>query len=508
MHEKGSNKSSRFTKRLLSAAAAAAVSVSLAAQTTAFADDGAMREDLTAAQVSKEMGLGINLGNTMEAYWLDTNRKDSGAQVIGDNKPNDYETCWSAVPTTKEAIDGMKEAGFSTVRIPVYWGNMMAEDGTFTINDEYIARVKEIVDYCRDDGLYAVVNMHHYDEFIIRRYTAQDDLEGCAETVSNLWTQIADYFKDYSDFLVFEGFNEYLGGGPLKDPTDPNKGVNDLPQDKGYEWTNTLNQAFVDAVRATGSNNSERVLIASGYWTNIDLTTSDKFKMPQDTAKDKLMVSVHYVDNAIYWQNKIGGDEWRSYSIDQCEKLKKAFSDKGIPVFVGETTSSYPRSNFAKNADVTKSADALEYMLDLITDYGFTPVLWDTNNNFYNRTSGKINDADSANVIAKINAEKFGGALPDNDSSVSDGSEADSVTDSKELSSLDSVVGSALENTQSAKDSSSASSASSASSVQKNSAAASSQSSGGTSNPATGVAASAAVVALVAAAAVTTKRKR
>lgn len=389
--------------------AASAVVAAAAVFTTAFAllptasisaaDNGVMREGMTAFDYSKEMGLGINLGNTMEAYDATncTSPTYKWPPKVGNNTPSDYEKCWGAVETTQQVIDGMKSAGFSTVRIPVFWGNMMENDGNFTINPDYLARVKEIVDYCRNAGVYAVINCHHFDEFIIRRFS----LEECEQIFTTLWTQIANYFKDYSDYLVFEGFNEYLGGGPI----DSNGNITNRPDSEAYLWTNTLNQAFVNAVRATGGNNANRLLIASGYWTNIDKTTSSQFKMPTDTVADRLMVSVHYVDNSMYWENKIGGDAWRRYSINQCELLKSAFTDKGIPVFVGETTASYPRSNFAKNADVTKSSDALDYMLRLITDYGFTPVLWDTNNGFYSRTNYKIKSADNETVIKTLSDE-------------------------------------------------------------------------------------------------------
>lgn len=390
------------------------------------ADDGVMRTNLTATLVSEEMGIGINLGNTMEAYWLDgairksgwieNGRIDSGAQTIGSNTSSNYETCWGAVVTTQKAIDGMKAAGFNTVRIPVYWGNMMIDDGTFTINSEYIARVKEIVDYCRNNDMYVVINIHHYDEFLIRRYAEAGTLEECAETFKILWTQIAEYFKDYSDYLVFEGFNEYLGGGPYKRDasgnvlTDEwgNPQVTNLSSIEAYKWTNTLNQAFVDAVRATGGNNEERVLIVSGYWTNIDNTTSSDFKMPSDTVKNRLMVSVHYVDNAMYWTNKIGSTEWQDYSVSQCEKLKKAFTDNGIPVFVGECTASYSSDRFSGDLTGRNSAATLDYMLRLIKSYGFTPVIWDTSNNFYSRTNATISSTEDAAVIKALADELSG----------------------------------------------------------------------------------------------------
>ncbi len=385
-------------------------------------DNGIMRDNITVQQIADEMGVGLNLGNTMEAYWLDQyirkgnwlneGRIDSGAQTIGQNKPQNYETCWGAVVTTQEAIDGMKAAGFNTVRVPVYWGNMMNNDGTFTINDEYIGRVKEIVDYCRNAGLYVVINMHHYDEFLIRRYSEAGTLKECAETIKKLWTQIAEYFKDYSDYLVFEGFNEYLGGGPYERNssgdvmTDQwgNPKVKNLPKSEAYEWTNTLNQTFVNAVRSTGGNNAKRILIASGYWTNIDNTTKSDFKMPNDTVENRMMVSVHYVDNGIYWSNQIGNDRWEEYSLDQLEKLNKAFTAKGIPVFIGETTGSYD-GHFADNATYKESPKALDHMLRLIKSYGFVPVIWDTNDGFYSRTEYKIKSQKNEDVINKLSQE-------------------------------------------------------------------------------------------------------
>ena len=360
-------------------------------------DNGVMRENFTANDAASEMGLGLNLGNTMEAYDA-TNCEQFSYKwppIVGSNKATDYEHCWGAPTTTQAMIDGIKAAGFNTVRIPVFWGNMMVNDGTYTINTEYLNRVEEIVKYCRNAGLYAVINIHHFDEFIIRR----NDLESCKKIFDTLWTQIANHFAKYSDYVIFEGFNEYLGG----DQFDSSGKLTPLSRDKAYELTNALNQTFVSAVRKTGGNNAKRILVISGYWTNIDNTTSSAFKIPQDEAQNKLMVSVHYVDNSMYWSNLIGGDRWMNYSIDQCEKLKKAFTEKGIPVFIGETTSSYPRSNFVKEgAIITDSSEALKTMLELITDYGFVPVLWDTPNDFYDRNNCKIKSTSNAEVIKTV----------------------------------------------------------------------------------------------------------
>ncbi|MGN0636989.1 MAG: cellulase family glycosylhydrolase [Huintestinicola sp.] len=350
----------------------------------------------SAQEVAENMGIGLNLGNTMEAYEASGCEKITyeWIPVVGSNTPKDYETCWGAVETTQEVIDGIKAEGFNTVRIPVFWGNMMANDGTYTINPDYIARVKEIVDYCQKDGLYTVINIHHFDEFIIRRNSTEE----CAGIFTHLWTQIAEYFKDYPYTLVFEGYNEYLGGNRF----DENGDLAELPKGEAYKMTNTLNQAFVDAVRATGGNNGERVLIVSGYWTNIDNTTSPLFVMPNDTASDRLMVSVHYVDNMMYWINKIGGEDWLAYTDAQIDLLDKAFLSKNIPVFMGETTAGYPASNFDRAAVHKDSSECVEIVLDKLTDKGIVPVIWDTNDNFYSRTEYRIKSDPDREVIKKI----------------------------------------------------------------------------------------------------------
>lgn len=350
----------------------------------------------TAQETAKKMGIGLNLGNTMEAYEAKNCEQITyeWIPVLGDNTPRDYETCWGAVETTQEVIDGIKAEGFNTVRIPVFWGNMMKNDGTYTIDPDYIARVGEIVDYCQNAGLYAVVNIHHFDEFIIRRNSTEE----CSKIFTHLWTQIAEYFKDYPYTVVFEGYNEYLGGNQFNE----NGELEELSKDDAYEMTNTLNQAFVDAVRATGGNNSERVLIVSGYWTNIDNTTSPQFVMPTDTVSDRLMVSVHYVDNMMYWINKIGGEEWIKYTDAQIELLDKAFLSKNIPVFMGETSVNYPAANFDRNAVYKTSSECVEIILDKLTDKGIVPVIWDTNDNFYSRTEYRIKSDSDREVIKKI----------------------------------------------------------------------------------------------------------
>ncbi len=350
----------------------------------------------TAQETADEMNLGINLGNTFEAYDADGCEKITyeWMPIVGDNTPYDYETTWGTTSPTQAAIDGMKAAGFDTLRIPVYWGNMMENDGTWTINPDYMARVKEVVDYCQKADMYAVINIHHFDEFVIRR----NDVDECERIFTILWTQIAEAFKDYDHRVVFEGFNEYLGGKQF----DESGELRELSDFKAYLLTNTCNQAFVDAVRATGGNNAERVLIVSGYWTNIDKTTSSEFKMPEDTVADRLMVSVHYVDNNMYWSNSIGNQRWLDYIDNQCDKLEAAFTSKGIPVFLGETTASYPSERFAWDAIHKDSAECVEIVLEELYDRGFIAAIWTCYDDWYDRVNCKMAEEDYAKVVEKL----------------------------------------------------------------------------------------------------------
>ena len=353
------------------------------------ADNGKMRRDLTAMTAAKEMGVGINLGNTMEAFWSDENDLTAGASTIGENTPQNYETCWGAVVTTPECIDGMKAAGFQTVRVPVYWGNMMEDDGQYQIHPDYMNRVQEIVDDCRRNGLYVVINIHHYDEFLIKHHTREETLEA----VRIIWKQIAEHFRDYSDYLIFEGFNEALGTG---------QNGEELSEADAYDYVNAMNQTFVDTVRATGGNNASRILIASGYWTNIDLTTADAYVLPQDSTDDRMMVSVHYIDNSIYWMNMVGNDRWVEYSTEQCELLRSRFTDNGVPVFVGECTSIYDTEHCIRHPKYEGSSACLQVLLDMAADYGFVPVLWDVNDNFYSRTDCRIKEDSDQAVITEV----------------------------------------------------------------------------------------------------------
>lgn len=344
-------------------------------------DGGTVRESLTALELTEIMGNGINLGNTMEAY---------GRSSLGtDADPASYETFWGQSVTTQEMLDGMKAAGFDTLRLPVAWTNMMAfETGDYTINSAYLDRVEEIVGYARNAGMYVIIN-DHWDGSWWGMFgsATKETRDQAMELYISMWTQIAERFRDYSDHVIFESGNEELGFR-LND-TDIAKNSGSLSDDECYTVTNEINQTFVDTVRATGGNNANRFLLIAGFGTDITNTCNSKYKMPTDTAKDKLLVSVHYYDPSGYCINTSlatwGTKQDYQAMNEMLEKMTK-FTEQGYGVIIGEYGVLMETGELKENA-----ADYTQNFLNNCDLYGYCPVLWDCSN-LYDRQSCSIVD--------------------------------------------------------------------------------------------------------------------
>lgn len=354
-------------------------------------DNGVMREGLTALEATRLMGNGINLGNTMEA--CDNN------VGIKTNTPLSYETHWGQPKTTQAMIDGMKAAGFDTIRIPVAWMTNATHlyEGDYTIDADYMDRVEEVVRYARKAGMYVIVNDHWDGGWYGMFGSESAETRALAmEAYKGMWQQIAERFRDYSDYLIFESANEELGG--RFDENSPlycsDSVVTYLNDDERYALTNEINQTFVDVVRATGGNNATRLLLIAGYSTNIDQTCDDRFQMPKDTAVSKLMVSVHYYDPWSYCgaSSAASATKWGKvsdyeYMDQQLAKMTK-FTEAGYGVVIGEY-GALPCSDGLKD-------NTLAYhtaFLDACTKYDLTNCLWDCSG-LYKRVSQTFADDD------------------------------------------------------------------------------------------------------------------
>ena len=276
----------------------------------------------TASQIAANMGKAWNLGNALE----------STIDGIAD------ETLWNnKFPVSKPMFDAVAKAGFKTVRIPVsYMDKIVYENGKYTVDDTYMARVKQVVDVALASGLYVVIDMHNdgganVDGMWLDITKTGTEFNNIKTKYSAVWSNIADYFKDYDQRLLFEGFNELNNDDYDSDPTETE-----------LSNVNTLNQAFVNAVRVTGGKNTDRILIVAGYNNDVDMTVMDGgFSKPTDTSADRLMLSVHYYDPKDFALNENSTDAWNVDSNgSDIEEFIFNISDfaqnNNMPIFIGE----------------------------------------------------------------------------------------------------------------------------------------------------------------------------
>ncbi len=397
-------------------------------------DNGSMRPELSSQQLADtEMGLGINLGNTLEAVHLVENK----AKLT----KTDYDKAWSQPVTTRAYIDLLHTYGINTLRIPVAWSNGDIDDGTYTIRGALLDRVEEVANYALDNGMYVIIN-DHWDNQWWGQFGAcllDKDGEKVADTETReaawvryerYWTQICERFKDYSDHLILEGANEELGtrlndaiciSGPAKGYCKPDNSnyktvSGNLKTNELYEMTNKINQKFVDIVRASGGNNASRHLMIAGYNTDIGDTADARFVMPKDSANtvNKLFLSVHYyaptdfaLDNATGTYTK----KDQEYTKTFFKGLQK-FSDEGYGIVIGEC-------GFCNPSGV--SGSVTQWFYDTYTEaakYHAVPVLWDIGA-FFDRQTPKIYYKDIAVFYNTVNgasgstdAEKVTGGAP------------------------------------------------------------------------------------------------
>ena len=360
--------------------------------------------NLTAVEMTRLMGNGINLGNTMEAC----NNGIRGGNTTDD--PKYYETYWGQPVTTPAMLRGMKAAGFDTIRIPVAWMTNATHlsKGDYTISEAYLNRVEEIVNYALDAGMFVIVN-DHWDGGWYGMFGSDTEATRtlAMEAYTGMWKQIAEHFADYDERLIFESANEELGA--RFDENSPlycqDSEENRMPDSERYALTNRINQAFVDTVRACGGHNGQRFLLIAGFGTDIDRTFDSRFVMPQDSAEKKLMVSVHYYGPWSYCgaSSAKGASLWgkqKDYTdmYSTLSRMKK-FTSAGYGVVIGEY-GALPGSDgiMKKNAPAYHKA-----FLDCCDALDLTSCLWDCSG-FFVRRELKIPEAEMAAVYAGRNA--------------------------------------------------------------------------------------------------------
>ena len=310
-------------------------------------------------------GMGWNLGNHLEA---------TGGSGLG------TETSWGNPKATESTFRKVREYGFTAVRIPVTWQSHIGPAPDYKVDEAWMDRVAEVVEYAHKAGLKVILNMHHDDSanggwFNLMSAVGSDDYKASmlAEYAS-LWTQIANEFKDEgSDWLMFEAYNE------------PHAGANWGSDDERYHTLlNEVLQLFVDTVRGTGGENADRWLGLPAFANNPTYAIN-YLKLPQDSARGRLAVSFHCYDPYKFtlapedsdgikkWGNKSGSKNDEKTFVELYYRIKAKFVDKDIPVYAGEVGC----GNRGVAAERACQLYYIEFTWKVAREYGICPFLWD-----------------------------------------------------------------------------------------------------------------------------------
>ena len=306
----------------------------------------------TATEAVKNMGIGWNLGNALEAY-IQTETDVNNSNYWG-QQGLDSETSWGQQPTKSELLKMMKEAGFGAIRVPVTWFNHMDKDGN--VNAEWMARVHEVVDYVIRQGMYCILNVHHdtgADKDNFKSWIKADDTNytNNKSRFEKLWQQIAEEFKDYNEHLLFESYNEMLD---IKNSwcfaSFNTSGQYDATiATSAYSAINKYAQSFVGVVRGSGGNNSQRNLIVntygaccgSGSWSTHLKDPLSQMKVPTGES-NHIIFEVHAYPDIVNKDSNGNITSNRTLASIQSDineiisNLKTHLVAKGAPVIIGE----------------------------------------------------------------------------------------------------------------------------------------------------------------------------
>jgi len=320
------------------------------------------------------MGVGWNLGNALDS--LDNRKRGIvGSLPDGVTAAEFYETYWGNPITTFEMIESVAQMGFGAIRIPVTWTDHMDED--FTISKSWLNRVEQVVNYVLDNNMHAIINVHHDNGSGSWPWLRADpeNIDWMKDNFQIVWTQIAEHFREHCDRLIFESFNELLDA-------DSNWGG---ASRAAHEAVNTLNRVFVETVRNTGGNNSDRFLIVKTYGALVYNNPIYRFRLPEDSAQNRLIVGVHFYgthgfarqqENIPWTESYTEWDYHRNggYTVEVITRLRENLVDLGIPVAITE----FGASN--KN----NTTDRINYAVHLIQTagrYGIIAFWWDDGGN-------------------------------------------------------------------------------------------------------------------------------
>ena len=333
----------------------------------------------SAKDAVKNMGVGWNLGNTLDAH--DATRTWTTTA--------EHETCWDQPVTKPELLKMMKEAGFGAIRVPVTWFQEMDADGK--VNDAWMKRVKEVVDYVIDNGMYCILNVHHdtgADNEIFKSWlkASTSGYNASKAKYEGLWKQIAETFKDYDQHLLFEGYNEMLD----------EKNTWNEPADKtdGYQAINSYAKSFVTTVRATGGNNKDRNLVVNTYSASSVGNAMKQLELPEESGH--IIFQLHSYPN---WKSESNA----KMEIDNLISTIKTNLLDRAPVIIGEysTFTEWPSKIDYYETDRKVAFYAMDYLIKQTKEAGIGTFYWMGLSDGSAREMPVFNQADLAETLVK-----------------------------------------------------------------------------------------------------------
>lgn len=365
-------KNSKNFKRFVSFSAAAVCMLTGLRFAPLSNDEAAAADTLTAFEITEEMQIGWNLGNSMDAT------------VSGSTATVNSETAWGNPKTTQALIDAVKAKGFNTVRIPTTWYQHLDADNN--IDPEWMARVHEIVDYCFNNDMYVILNLHH-ENWVNRTDlgTAYDEMK---PKLLKIWQQIADEFSDYDQHLIFESMNEPRAVGTTHEWWGP--------EQSEVDCINQLNADFVELIRNDDSPYADtRLLMIPGYCASSDISMISKIVVPDD---DYVAVSIHAYSPYGFTMDKTVADHsvfTDAYAVELTnilEGIRKTFIENDIPVVIGEFS--------ASNYDNTEArCEWADLYISTTKEMGVPCVLWDNDARGNSDSSERHDYLDRKNLV-------------------------------------------------------------------------------------------------------------
>ena len=332
-------------------------------------------DEIKASEISNNIGMGWNLGNTFDAF---------SKNIEGYNQGLDSETCWGNPETTEEMIETIAKTGFKTLRIPVTWHNHLIDE-RYTIDPDWMERVRTIVNWGIKQGLYVILNSHHdnYDNdkgalpYGLGYYPLKRDIKESEKFIYNIWKQIATAFNNgYDHHLIFEGLNEprlvgteyewwYKANDPLCMEAD--------------EVLNEYMRLIVKAIRETGGNNEKRFIMITPLSAGFQASMESRIAIPDDSKYNptnrKIMLSVHMYapyDFALNTDNTYDTflDSYKNELSSNFKALYGKFISRNMPVILGEM------GTLNKNNTVERIKYAKYYVVNA-RKYHLSCILWD-----------------------------------------------------------------------------------------------------------------------------------